>query len=241
MRIRLMLIAAALLLFTGALALATAQEPADSKAEVPALASFHEVIYVIWHEAWPAKDTARLKELLPEVERKAAEVQAARLPGILHNREDAWREGVAALKNVVEEYRAAVQANDNPGLLSAAEKLHAQFEKLARSLRPAVKELEDFHSTLYLLYHHYLPDYQIDNIRRASAELSQKMPALLAATLPQKLSDKKEAFDKARQELATAVNGLAAVVASGDEATVRKAVEEVHSRYEAAAATVGEH
>ena len=57
MRIRPMLVAVTVL-FTGALALATDQKLADSKAEVPALSSFHEVIYVIWHEAWPEKDAA---------------------------------------------------------------------------------------------------------------------------------------------------------------------------------------
>jgi hypothetical protein len=224
---------------TGATALAANQQPPDSKAEVPALASFHEVIYVIWHEAWPAKDTARLKGLLPEIEKKTAEIEGAKLPGILHHREAAWREGVDGLKAAVEEYRKAVQKNDDPALLAAAEELHARFEQLARTIRPAVRELEDFHSSLYVLYHHYLPDYQIEKIREASAELKQKMPPLAAVTLPQRLSDKQEAFNKARQELAVAVDQLAAVVQSGDEPTVRKAVEEVHSRYEATAASIG--
>ena len=37
-----------------------AQVPADAVAEVPELVSFHEVIFKIWHEAWPNKDTERV-------------------------------------------------------------------------------------------------------------------------------------------------------------------------------------
>ena len=36
----------------------------ETDARVPELEEFHSVIFRVWHEAWPAKDYALLKELL---------------------------------------------------------------------------------------------------------------------------------------------------------------------------------
>ena len=81
------LILAALLLMLSASAISGyAQRPAETVAEVPALDSFHEVIYKIWHEAWPKKDAAMLQQLLPEVEKGIAAVASAQLPGILRDK-----------------------------------------------------------------------------------------------------------------------------------------------------------
>lgn len=210
------------------------QHESQAKAEVPALGDFHEVIYVIWHEAWPAKDHAKLRSLLPQIEKGAAAVASAPLPGILQHKQAAWNEGIQALEATVEEYRAAVKAENNDALMSAAEKLHSNYERLVRVTRPPMKELEDFHSSLYMLYHHYLPAYDLAKIKSSSAELKQKAALLQAARLPDRLSAKKDAFDKARQELAAAVTALEPAVQAGDKAKVKQAVENVHSRYEAA-------
>ena len=47
-------------------AMSVPQRSAEATAEVPALDSFHEVIFKIWHEAWPKKDAALLKQLAPD-------------------------------------------------------------------------------------------------------------------------------------------------------------------------------
>jgi hypothetical protein len=44
-------------------------KPADLKADVPALTAMHDVIMPMWHEAWPAKDTAALTKMLPALEK----------------------------------------------------------------------------------------------------------------------------------------------------------------------------
>jgi hypothetical protein len=214
---------------------------ADAKAEVPALRSFHKVIYVIWHEAWPAKDVKRLQELLPEVEKGAAEVYAAKLPGVLHHKEGEWHEGITGLKATVADYRTAAQNANGDRLLNAAEELHAQFEKLVRVTRPVIRELEDFHSSLYMIYHHHMPGNQMEKVKATALEMKQKMTPLQQAVVPEKLSAHKADFEKARAALARAVDELAAAVEANDDAGIRKAVEEVHSRYEEAAGTVGAH
>ena len=210
-----------------------AQRPAETVASVPALDAFHEVIFKIWHEAWPKKDTAMLQKLLPDVEKGIESVAAAPLPGILRDKKDAWDEGVRKLQSAGAEYKAAAAAKDDAKLLAAAEALHSRFEGLMRAIRPALKELDEFHAVLYMLYHHYMPKNDLANIRKSAAELAQKMAALSQAKLPERLIDKDHDFQAARGMLAQSVAGLETVIQSGEENTIRDAVEAVHSRYQA--------
>jgi hypothetical protein len=212
------------------------ERPADAVADVPALHAFHEVIFKIWHDAWPKKDTAILRQLLPEVEKGVAEVASAKLPGILREKKAAWDEGVKTLQSAGSEYKAAASAKDDPKLLAAAEMLHARFEALMRVTRPPMKELDDFHSSLYMLYHHYLPNNDIQKIRTSAAEMKQKMTALNAAKIPERFRQKEMQFQAARKKLSDSVDALEAVIAANLEQKIKAAVEELHSNYEALAA-----
>ena len=49
-------------------------------------------------------------------------------------------------------------SNNNSDLLTAVEKLHSSYEKMVMVLRPPLKEIDDFHQTLYIIYHKLLPD-----------------------------------------------------------------------------------
>lgn len=210
-----------------------AQRPAETVASVPALDAFHEVIFIIWHEAWPKKDTAMLQKLLPDVEKGIASVAAAPLPGILRDKKGAWEEGVRKLQNAGAEYRAAAAAKDDSKLLSAAETLHSRYEGLVRAIRPALKELDEFHAVLYMLYHHYLPKNDQESVRKSAAELARKMAVLNQAKLPERLIDKDYDFQVARGMLSQTVAALEAGIQSGDEKTIKEAVDAVHSRYQA--------
>src|SRR5512147_872850 len=130
---------------------------AEITATVPALQEYHTVIFSLWHTAWPKKDTAMMAKLLPDIEKGAAAVTAAALPGILRDKKPAWDAGVRKLGAVVEAYRGAVEAQDRDRLLDAAEQLHRQYEALVRIIRPVLKEIDAFHSALYMLYHYYWP------------------------------------------------------------------------------------
>ena len=209
-----------------------AQRPAETVASVPELDSFHEVIHKIWHEAWPKKDTATLQQLLPEVEKGIASVASAQLPGILMDKKAVWDEGVKKLQNAGADYKAAVAAKDDAKLLAAAEVLHSRFESLMRAIRPVMKELDEFHAVLYMLYHHYLPKNDHANIRKSAADLQQKMEALNEAKLPERLSDKDYDFKVARGLLSQSVQALAQRVQSNDGAAIKEAVEAVHSNYQ---------
>lgn len=210
-----------------------AQRPEETVASVPALDAFHEVIAQIWHEAWPKKDTAMLQKLLPDVEKGILAVAAAPLPGILRDKKDAWDEGVRKLQSAGVDYKAAAAGKDDAKLLAAAEALHSRFEGLMRAIRPALKELDEFHAALYMLYHHYMPKNDLANIRKSAAELKQTMAALNQAKLPERLIDKDHDFQVARGMLAQSVAALESGIQSGDEKTIRDAVEAVHSKYQA--------
>jgi NADH dehydrogenase/NADH:ubiquinone oxidoreductase subunit G len=209
------------------------ERPAEAVASVPALAAFHEVIFKIWHEASPKKDTTMLRQLLPEVDKGIAQVASAQLPAILREREAAWEEGVKKLQSAGSEYKAAAMAKDDARLLAAAERLHSQFEALMRVTRPALKELDDFHAVLYMLYHHYLPDKDMQKIRSSAIELKQAMMALNAVQLPERLKQREPEFQEARNKLSRSVDDLAASLQTKAEPKIQAAVNELHSNYQA--------
>ena len=213
---------------------AYAQErPAEAVAEVPELNAFHAVIFKIWHEAWPKKDTAMLRQLLPDVEKGVAAVASAKLPGILRDKKSAWDEEVKKLQSVASEYKTAATANNDSILLAAAEELHSQFERLMRVTRPALAELDEFHAVLYMLYHHYLPDNDTQRIRSAAIELKQKMASLNNAKLPERLTQKEAQFQAARKRLSDSVDALEAVLQKDSAQKIKEATNELHSNYQA--------
>ena len=206
---------------------------AEMRAEVPALNEFHEVIRTLWHDAWPNKDYDALRALLPEIRQRAEVVVRADLPGILRDKQAVWGEGVKELQAIVAEYAAAAEGTDNQKLLDAGERLHAQFEKLVRLIRPALKELDQFHLVLYKLYHYHLPAGDLDSIRASVRQLKEPMAALNGASLPKRLENRQKEFAAGRRKLSAAVNRLVATVRSSDKAGIEKAITAMHDRYQA--------
>ena len=221
-----------LLLLTSTCQVLGAQETSkEASATVPALMDFHKVIYKIWHTAWPTRDTDMLTALLPEIEKGTAAIVSAELPGILRDKKAIWEKGVEDLQSIVKEYRAAVVAGQKQPLLDAAEKLHAQYEALVRVIRPPLRQLEEFHAVLYMVYHYYMPGESLDKIRGSVEPLREKMAALNRAILPNRFKGKEASFTKARKDLEDAVTELGVAVASNDLGRIKTAVETLHSRY----------
>ena len=118
-------------------------------------------------------------------------------------------------------------------MLAAAETLHSRFEMLMRAIRPALTELDDFHSVLYMLYHHYLPQYELEKIRSSAAELKQKMKALDEVEVPASVKDRASDFQAARARLSASVDALQSSLSSNEEKIIKNAVETMHSDYQA--------
>ena len=213
-----------------------AQEPlkdrtAETSATVPALRKFHTVIFKIWHTAWPNKDDAMLIALFPEVEKGVMEVAHAELPGILRDKQAAWKTGIEKLQTIVKEYKAAIETKQKQPLLDAAENLHAQYEALVRVIRPPLKELDDFHAVLYMIYHYYMPQNSLEEIKGSIGKLQEKMVALNNAVLHPRMKGKEEPFRVARNQLDQAVGDLAVVVRSNEIRKIKTAIETMHTNY----------
>lgn len=219
-------------LFCGVAGAQTPQQAADMKAEVPALTEFHTVIYQLWHDAWPKKDTGLMKQLLPKVEAGVHDIAAALLPGILRERKAAWDAEVAALQSIAGDYRTAAAKDQTQPLVDAVEKLHMQYEKLVRVLRPSLKEMGDFHTVLYPLYHYYMPGDSVEKIQQSAKALKEKMAALKNAALPTRLQNQGMEFKVLKLDLSEAVDELASAAPRGDLKELRTAIEKVHERYQ---------
>ncbi len=205
---------------------------AETQAKVPALGKFHTTIYKLWHTAWPEKDTSMMASLVPDVRKGVAAVAAAELPGILRDKKAVWQKNVASLQDVATQYESAMAGSDLQAKLDAAENLHTKYEVLARTIRPVLKEIEAFHEVLYMVYHYYLPDHQMEKLRSASVELRARMDTLNIAVLPERLIKKFDAFVTARSKLSVSVDGVVAAVATDDAAAITKAVTLMHTDYQ---------
>jgi hypothetical protein len=228
------LIVAACLLLGSVAAPAAAQTPKPEQltSSVPALDAMHDVIMPLWHDAWPSKDVKAMAAMLPDIEKHFAAVNKAELPLLLRDKQAAWAAGLMDLKAAVAAYKAAVAAGDNDALLKAAEKLHADYEGLVKIVRPVLKEMEDFHATLYVLYHHQISPFQLAPVAKSVQDLQAKMGALNQAELPARLKAKTDAFNTQRARLAKAIDEVAAALAGKNESQIRAAIEMMHSQYE---------
>jgi hypothetical protein len=226
-------IAVAALAVLGGWAQEKAAVSAETESSVPELTAFHEIIYPIWHTAYPEKDIAALKSYVPQVNELAAKVYAAKLPGILHEKEAKWQAGLAEFKKAVDAYNAAAKGTDDQAMLNAAEALHMRYEMLVRAIRPVLPEMDEFHKVLYVVYHKYLPDKKWDDVRTAAPELLAKAEAVAKAQLPKRFEAKAAEFMAAAAELADAAKGLAGLGAGADGTALDQAVVKVHAKFEA--------
>jgi len=210
---------------------ASKAEAAELKAEVPALTAFHEVIFPLWHEAWPEKDTAQMKELLPRVREHVKAVSEAELPGILRDKKPAWDEGLGRLQADLAAYETAAAADDQAGLMDAVESLHTDFEKQVRVVRPVMKELDAYHVELYKIYHRYLPAKDLASLREASVALSDRCGVLSEAPSPDWFADKADTLAAEVGVLCERTRALRAASAGEEWEPAAAAVEAVHDQY----------
>jgi hypothetical protein len=203
----------------------------ELEASVPALHDLHEVVYPLWHTAYPGKDFELIKKLLPQADELTVKLDKAKLPGILRDKQPAWDEGKATLKAALASLHSAADTDNGEEMLKQTEAFHSAFEKLVRTIRPIVPELEAFHQELYKLYHYYAPEYDLEKIRVAVAAMQEKIPPLKKAELPKRVADRKNDFDASISALETELSGLAEVVKTDEKAAILEAVEELHAAY----------
>ncbi len=233
MKVKIVALLPPLLIAFGVVLSASDVPQKETESTVPELMDFHEIIYPIWHSAYPAKDYAELRSYVKDVDAGAKKMFDAKLPGILRDKEADWKKGIETLKQAVIAYDQAVAGKDDQALLNAAENLHSTFEMLVRIIRPVLEEVDAFHRVLYVVYHKYLPEKHYDQIRTASQELVLKAGVITKATLPEWLKDKAEPFKAAAERLQAESKKLADICTTGKSGDIDQAVEELHSQYQA--------
>lgn len=217
------------LLFVNSAALSQTQ---DTVWRVQELEDFHEVMYPIWHTAYPAKDFDALKKFVDEVNEKAKAIYSAQLPGINRDKQLKWNEGVMKFQASVEEYNKCVQNDDNEGLLKAAENLHTNYEMLVRIIRPILKEMDEFHKTLYIVYHDYLPNKNYKKLSTVTDKLIKQAKAITNAKLPSRLESKRDEFNSAAKDLLISTQDLKKRVKGKNKVSIDAAIENMHSKYQ---------
>ena len=209
----------------------TPTDPSDVKSDVPALFAFHDVIYPLWHNAWPNKDLALMKELSPQIRAHLTELEKAKLPGILRDKQAKWDAGVQAMAAAVAKYEQAVAGGELQPCLDAAEELHARYEGLVRMVRPVMKELDAYHQVLYQVYHYQWPAKDLAALRASGAELAKACEVLQTAAVPKRFEAKTEALKEAFQVLGAATAELNQALAGEDWKVIDTALETMHTRY----------
>jgi hypothetical protein len=210
-------------------------DQAEISSTIQELTDFHDVIYPMWHDAYPAKDYNTLKGFVPKIKSYMESINKVKLPGILREKETAWESQLNELNNSAQNYYAAASSNNNNDLLTAVEKLHTSYEKMVRALRPALKEIDDFHQTLYIIYHKLLPDSKYDEIAGLTGTLITKAEAIVnypQDKLKTRLGDKLGAYNVSAEKLIASVTSLKEVLKSNDPAKKKEAIESMHKAYE---------
>jgi hypothetical protein len=200
-------------------------------AEVPELDAVHELMYPLWHDAFPDKDYEAIHEPVPQFEPLLAAVDSVQLPGILRDKQERWDEGKAVMLASFASLKDAAESGDNERMLGHTEAFHMAYEQLVRIIRPVVPELAAFHQELYKLYHYYGPANDLAKIREAVAAMAQKMEPLKAATLSGRVADRQAEFDAAVAALEEHVSAATQALQTEDMAAIQAAVEAAHTAY----------
>jgi len=212
----------------------TKVDQTEITSSVQELTDFHDIIYPMWHDAYPSKDYEKLKSYVPMIKSSVESINKAKLPGILRDKQTAWTSQLAELNKAAENYYKAAAGNDNNALLAAAEGLHSGYEKMVRVIRPAIKEIDDFHQTLYIIYHKLLPDKKFSEIEGMTDILITKSQAIVNYPHDKlkRLGDNVVKFDASAKKLYSSTVSLKEVLKGNDPEKKKVAVESMHSAYE---------
>lgn len=210
-------------------------DSAEITSDVPELNNFHEVIFTMWHNAYPAKDFKALKGFVPQIKASVEALNNAILPGILRDKEEAWKRQLNELNIVAQDYYSAAERDDNEALLTAAEKLHYHFERMMRVIRPVIKEIDNFHQTLYIVYHKLYPNGAFDEIAMLADTLIGKADAIVKypqERLKKRLGNRIDSFDAAAKALFNATVALKEALEGDAPEKKAEAVESMHTSYQ---------
>ena len=213
----------------------TKEQAAEISASVPELTSFHSIIYPMWHKAYPAKDIAALKALIPQIKANMEKMNSVKLPGILREKEGQWKAELVKFNALAQSYYKASEDNDDAALLLAAEKFHSAYEAMNRVVKPFVKEMDTYHQTLYVIYHKMLPEKKYSEIANVMDEFIAQADAMTKypeEKLVKRLKDKTPKYYTISKDLYDSTVSLKEVLKGNDDKAKDTAVEKTHTIYQ---------
>lgn len=217
-------------------------QTSDSTTTVPgtvnpikqAMEDFREVMTPLWEESYSQKDYQAIREKAPELREKImALVMLRPTPDLEQDREklnDFLRERQNLTIFVSQVEKAAKDGPDST-LASAFESVHWAYQELEKVFAERIKELENFHETLYFLWQRALPERDYDTIKQTTPVLVTEVDTLMKITLPQNFKVDREEFDKGRTALKDAVYQFADVCQTGSEDQIDSALKTVYDKY----------
>lgn len=203
-----------------------------SKPRLEGLIEFHDVVYSVWHSAYPDKDYQAIRDAVPAFKEKMEVVNKAKLPGFFREKKEDFEKKREALSMAVLDLEEKAKGNDNKALLKATENLHTAYEQLVRVFAPRVKELESFHLVLYPLWHEALPNKNFKAIIAAAPALQEKVDTLMNVQLPEKLKVIALQFIEKRKALKTSVDELVKACNKKDNKKIEEKLDKMHTAYQ---------
>jgi hypothetical protein len=201
------------------------------KPRLEGLREFHDVVYPVWHAAYPEKDYQAIKESVPEFKERMEVIQKAELPGFFREKEEEFKKKREALANAVLDLEKKARGDNNEELLKATENLHTAYEQLVRVFAPRVKELENFHLVLYPIWHEALPEKNYDAIIASVPQFQEKMDLLMKAELSEKFKGISKEFTEKRTALKKSLDELTKACNKKDKKGIEEKLDKMHTAY----------
>ena len=206
--------------------------PQETESAVPELEAFHEVIYPIWHTAYPEKDIAALKGFVPEIERLAGR----RLRGQAPRHPQGQGSEVAGRAGGVPEVRRSLRRGGQGTGRSGPSRRRGGPPRPIRDAGqddPPRPQGDGRVPQGPLCRLSQVPSRtgSSERYRAASPDLEAKAGAVAKATLSKRMESRAERFQAAAADLVAAAASLAAASRGTDDAAVEKAVLALHEKY----------
>jgi hypothetical protein len=204
---------------------------AELTAQVAELDAIHVVMEPMWHDAWPARDYAAIREAASQFEPLVAALDGVALPGILQDKQARWDEQKQLLTESFEGMKGAAEAGEDDQLMAYAEAFHMNYEGMVRIIRPLSPELDAFHQKLYGVYHYYGPGYDLEKLGNAAREMAAAIPSLQGLTLPEILAGHQGHWGMVVERMGQDIGALMSVLQDPSREEVDAAIEAIHADY----------
>jgi hypothetical protein len=199
-----------------------------------AMDDFHAVLQPLWHESYPEEDLKTIREKAPLLQEKIMTLIRVPAPADLSPNEEKLHTFLSKRQELafyVMEFNRAAKDDPDSTLASAFETMHWGYEELEKFFAVQIEELDQFHETLYFLWHRALPARDYAEIRKTAPIIKAEMDSLMKVPVPAGCNIKGEEFEERKAALKDAVYGFAQTCEKGTEDDIDLALKALHDRY----------